>query len=176
MLDKVLESDKNFNEALFLSKVDHIFIMILDAILENDMISVKHYLSDEVYNKFNNMVNSYKVKGITRIFDEMNVKKTNIIDTYIQDNKINIVVNLTSRYMDYFIDENGNFISGNNQSRIEKEHKIVLSKDINAKELKEARRCNNCGKTLDINDTGVCPYCKQVIDMSEYDYIVTQID
>lgn len=176
MLNKVIEYDKNFNEALFLSKADHIFIMILNAILENDMTSVKHYLSDEVYKKFDAMVNSYKEKGITRIFDEMNVKQTKIVDTNIQDNKINITIDLTSRYMDYFIDENGNFVSGNNQSRIEKNHRIVLTKDINAKELKEARRCNHCGKTLDINATGVCPYCKEVIDISMYDYIVTQID
>ena len=106
----------------------------------------------------------------------MNVKQTKIVDTNIQDNKINIIIDLTSRYMDYFIDEDGNFVSGNNQSRIEKNHRIVLTKDINAKELKEARRCNHCGKTLDINATGVCPYCKEVIDISMYDYIVTQID
>ena len=176
MIEKITENDTNFNEALFLSKVDHIFIMILDAILENDMISVKHYLSDNVYNKFNDLVNTYKEKGLTRIFDEMNVKETKILDSYIQDNKINIEINLTSRYMDYFVDENGNFVSGNNQSRIEKEHRIIFSKNINAKKLQEARRCTSCGRTLDINNTGVCPYCKQVIDMSKYDYIITQMD
>ena len=67
MLNKVIEYDKNFNEALFLSKADHIFIMILNAILENDMTSVKHYLSDEVYKKFDAMINNYKKKGITKI-------------------------------------------------------------------------------------------------------------
>ena len=176
MIEKITENDTNFNEALFLSKVDHIFIMILDAILENDMISVKHYLSDNVYNKFNDLVNTYKEKGLTRIFDEMNVKETKILDSYIQDNKINIEINLTSRYMDYFVDENGNFVSGNNQRRIEKEHRIIFYKNINAKKLQEARRCTSCGRTLDINNTGVCPYCKQVIDMSKYDYIITQMD
>ena len=101
---KITDYDKNYDEALFISKADHIFIMILDAIMDNDMNSVKHYLADDVYERFNNLVNQYKEKNYTRIFDEMNVKSTNIIDCNILDDKINITVKLTSRYMDYFID------------------------------------------------------------------------
>ena len=176
MIEKIKELDKNFNEALFLSRADHIFIMILDSILSQDMSTVKHYLSNDVYDKFTNLVNVYKDKNITRIFDEMNVKSTSIIDCNMLDNKINITVKLTSRYMDYFIDNNGNYISGNNTSRNEEDHEIVFTKDIHAKELGEARRCPNCGNTLDINVSGICPYCKETIDMSEFDYIITKMD
>ena len=51
--------DKNYDEALFISKADHIFIMLLSAIMDNDLSSVKHYLSDEVYNNFNNLIEKY---------------------------------------------------------------------------------------------------------------------
>ena len=176
MTNKILEYDNNFNEAIFLSRVDHIFIMILDSILEKDMIKVKHYLSEDVFNKFDKLVNEYKEKDVTRIFDEMNVKSTSITKVDVVDNKINIEVTLTSRYMDYFLDSEGNYISGNNTSRIEKDHRIVFSKDLDSKELKEARRCTNCGRTLDINDSGLCPYCNQVTDMSKYDYIITEME
>ena len=176
MIDKIKQCDINFNEALFLSRVDHIFIMILDSILEKDMIKVKHYLSDDVYDKFEKLVNEYKEKDITRIFDEMNVKNTTIDNVDITEDKINITVTITSRYMDYFLDNEGNYISGNNTSRIEKEHKIIFTKNKDAKELQEARRCTHCGKTLDINDSGLCPYCNQVTDMSKYDYIITEME
>ena len=78
--------------------------------------------------------------------------------------------------MDYFVDENGEYLSGVNTHRIEKEYKIVLTKKKDAEELKEARRCPSCGNTLDINNTGVCPYCNNTIDMSDYDYIVTTME
>ena len=175
MIEEIKKIDTNFDEAMFLSKVDHIFIMILDAIMERDLNTVKHYLSDDIYNKFNDMVNSYLNSHKIRLFDEMNVKSTNIDSINITEEDININVTITSRYMDYFIDEDGNYISGVNDHRIELIHKLVFTKKINAKELKEARRCPNCGNTLDINHSGVCPYCNQTIDMSNYDYILVEI-
>ena len=175
MIEEIKKIDTNFDEAMFLSKVDHIFIMILDAIMERDLSTVKHYLSDDIYNKLNEMVNSYLNSHKIRLFDEMNVKSTNIDSVNITEEDININVTITSRYMDYFIDEDGNYISGINDHRIELIHKLVFTKKINAKELKEARRCPNCGNTLDINHSGVCPYCNQTIDMSNYDYILVEI-
>lgn len=176
MIEEIIKYDKEFNEAKFLSKVDHIFIMILDAIMENDMSSVKHYLTDDIYQKYDELVNGYIDKGLTRLFDEMNVKSTTINDVIINENEINVIITIVSRYMDYFIDDNGEYVSGENTHRIEKNHKIKFTKKINTKELKDARRCPSCGNTLDINDSGVCPYCKQTINMKDYDYIITEID
>ena len=173
---KITDYDKNYDEALFISKADHIFIMILDAIMDNDMNSVKHYLADDVYERFNNLVNQYKENNYIRIFDEMNVKSTEILDSSYNNDSINIDVLITSRYMDYFLDNEGEFVSGNNEHRIETKHYITFTKSIGAKELNEARRCPSCGSTLDINNSGVCPYCKQIIEMKDYDYIITKIN
>ena len=176
MKEEIIKVDNTYDEAIFLSRVDHIFIMILDAIMGRDMSSVKHYLTDEVYERYNDLVNSYINDKKIRLFDEMNVKSTTIENVNITDTEINIEVILTSRYMDYFMDEDGNYISGINDHRIEKNHYITFTKNIGAKELKSARRCPSCGATLDINHSGVCPYCKSTIDMSNYDYIITRID
>ena len=78
--------------------------------------------------------------------------------------------------MDYFVNENGEYISGTNDHRIETDHHIILTKKINSLNLGTARRCNHCGKTLDINHSGVCPYCNQVIDITNYEYIVTKLN
>ena len=175
-MNEIIKYDKDFDESVFLTKADHIFIMILDAIMDNDMSSVKHYLTDEIYNRYVEMVNEYIEKGYTRLFDEMNVKSTEITGVNFENDKINIIVNLVSRYMDYFVDDNGDYVSGINTHRIEKSHTIIFSKNLDAKKLNEARRCPSCGNSLNINNTGVCPYCNQTIDMSKYDYIITQID
>jgi predicted lipid-binding transport protein (Tim44 family) len=176
MIDEIRKYDDDFTEATFLTKADHIFIMILSAIMENDLSSVKHYLSEDVYNHFDELVKSYEKDKVIRLFDEMNVKSTDIIDAYKNDNGINIVVKLVSRYMDYFINEDGEFASGINDHRIELSHNIVFTKNLNAKELDEVRRCPTCGHSLDINSSGLCSFCGNTIDMSEYDYIVTEID
>lgn len=176
MINDVLKYDKSFTEATFLTKADHIFMMLLDGIIQKDLCDVKHYLSNETYNNFNTLIEKYNKDNVTRIFDETNVKSSNIEKIDINDSYINITVNLISRYMDYFINDDGEYISGINDRRIEKNHKITFTKRIDAKTLGEARRCNSCGNTLDINASGVCPYCNSTIDMSLYDYIITNID
>lgn len=176
MIEKILEYDKNFDESVFLTRIDHIMIMILGGIMENNMKDVKHYLSDETYDKFTTLVEDYKSKGITRIFGEMNIKNSSISNVEIVDNKINITCNIITRYMDYFVDSDGNYISGINNHRIERNNTIVFSKRVDASELLSARRCPNCGKTLDINASGVCPYCNGTFNMEKYDYIVSKMD
>ena len=176
MIDEIKKYDDDFTEATFLTKADHIFIMILSAIMENDLSSVKHYLSENVYNHFDELVKSYEKDKVIRLFDEMNVKSTDIVNYTVEDNKLNIKVLLVSRYMDYFIDEDGEFKSGINDHRIELEHHITFTKRLDAKDLDEVRRCPTCGHSLDINASGLCPYCGQTIDMSDYDYIITEID
>ena len=173
--DEIKKYDEDFDLAHFYTKVDHIFTMILSAIMERDTSNVKHYLSNEIYEDYNKLINSYIEDKKIRLFDEMNVKSTDIIDVYKNNYGINIVVKLVSRYMDYFIDEEGKYINGINDHRIEVDHEIVFTKKLDTKELKEVRKCPSCGNSLDINVTGVCPYCKQTIDMSNYDYIVTKI-
>ncbi len=176
MIEEIKKYDKNFNEDLFLSNTDHIFIMILDAIMDKNITNVKHYITENVFTSLNNLVTTYINNNKTRLFDEMNIKSTKIINYNIDNNMINIEVLLTSRYMDYFIDENGKYIEGINDHRIEKNYHIILSKNINAEKLKEARTCQNCGATLDINASGICPFCKKIIDLKNKEYIISKID
>lgn len=175
MIEKLEEFDKSFSEGLFLTKVDHIFIMLLTSIMEKNIDRVKHYLSNDVYLRYKQMVDKYKEDETTRLFDEMNVKSTQISNVEINENEIIVTVNLTSRYMDYIIDKDGNYVSGENTRRIEKSNLITFTKKINAESLKAVRKCPSCGSSLDLNDTAVCKYCHQPFDMSKYDYIITDI-
>ena len=176
MTEEIIKYDSSFTEATFLTKAEHIYMMMLDAVMEKDLNEVKHYLSEKVYEYLNSMVSDYTSRNVIRIFDETNVKTSSIDSYYTDEETINIVVNLTSRYMDYFIDDDGNYLYGTNDHRVEREHRIVFTKKFNVKHLNEARPCPSCGHSLDVNASGVCPYCKQVIDMSNYDYIVSEID
>ena len=144
--------------------------------MRKDLSDIKHYLSPEIYNRYNYLIEIYKEEKKTRIFEEMNVKSSAIRNVYYKDNCVNIEVILTSRCIDYFIDEDGFYLSGDKHTRIIKNIYITLSKKADAKELGEARRCPNCGKTLDINKSGECPYCGMIIDMRDYDYVITSLE
>ncbi len=176
MLEEIAKYDKDFSEGTFLTKVDHIFIMILDAIMENDMSNVKHFLNEDIYLKYEELIKEYSSKGYTRIFDEMNVKSTHISGYNVNEENINVDIILTSRYMDYFLDSNGEYVSGENTKRIEKNHYITFTKKINAEKYNEIRRCPGCGASIDINNNGRCKYCGTTFNAKDYDYIITKME
>lgn len=177
MEQEIKKYDNDFNIGIFINKVDRIFIMLLDALMERNIDNIKHYISDSIYEHFSNLAKQYEQKNIIRVFDEMNVKSTNIECYEIKDNNIYITVNLVSRYMDYFIDaNNGNYISGINNQRIEINHKIIFAKKLYTKDIGVSIKCPTCGNSMNINNSGICDFCKNIIDMSDYDYIITKID
>ena len=111
--------DKDFNEAMFITKVNNIFIMLYTSIMMDDLDRVRHFISDNLEKKYELILKELKEKHLRQMYDELNVKDTNITNIEIKDNKICINVKLISRYMDYKVDENFNVVSGDNTRRVE---------------------------------------------------------
>ena len=120
MLNKLINLDPTFTESSFKTKVDNIFVMLHMSLMTDNMKRVDHFISDNVYEEFNNRLNVLNSNNERQMFDELNVKSTDIIKVDITDDKYIITVRIISRYMDYIIDkESGNFKRGNNTSRVE---------------------------------------------------------
>lgn len=175
MINDIINADKEFSESTFLSNVDHIFIMLLSAIENNDIESVKHYLANDIYVRYKEMCDEYKSKGVKRLFDEKNVKTSRITGSMITDYFMTIDVTLVARYMDYFVDEKNRYVSGENIKRIQKTYKLSLTKMRKHKNLGEIRHCPYCGNSLDLNNSGVCDYCRKSFNMEDFGYLVTYL-
>ena len=176
MLDELITLDPTFTESSFKTKVDNIFVMLHMSLMTNNMKRVDHFISDEVYEEFTNRLNVLNNNNERQMFDELNVKSTDIIKVVITPNKYIITVRLISRYMDYVIDkESSNFKRGNNTSRIEKENILIFEKNINAKVQGLVRFCPNCGHPMDVNKSGYCEYCHSTYNQENYDWVLTSI-
>ncbi len=164
------------NNDELISKLSNIYIMLLYSIMTNDINRVKHYLSEEIFYKYKNIVDNHISNNETEMFDELNVYKINIIKRDILDNKEIITVRLESRYMNYIIDnETKKIKSGVNTHRIEKTNILVFEKNNNISDNKAVHHCSNCGANLDINYNGVCSYCNKSVDLND-DYVLTILD
>lgn len=166
----------NFNEAMFKTKVDNVFVKLHTAIILRDLSSVKHFISNKVYDKYQNYIDKLINNKEIQMYDELNVKDTKIINKYEDDNKYIIEVEIISRYMDYVIDEDSsNLIRGNNTSRVEKTNKLVFVKNKDTKEQKMARKCPSCGANISVNTSGKCEYCGSTYNLEDYDFILDEI-
>ena len=108
--------------------------------------------------------------------NELNVKTSSIKRIYEEDDRYVIEANLTARFMDYRVNKDTNeYIEGVNDHRIEKDYVLVFKKYVNAKGTGIINKCQNCGASLDINNTGVCPYCRGTYNLEAYNWILTDI-
>lgn len=176
-MDKLMTIDKTFNEALFITKVNNIFVKLHTAIILNDLESVKHFLNNDVYEKYKRILENLNLHNEQQMFDELNVKETFIENIEILEDKINITVKIISRYMDYIIDKNTlEYIRGNNTRRIERNNYLTLTKNIKTNQLGISRKCLSCGADINVNNSGKCNYCGNVFPLENYDYILTSIE
>ena len=165
-----------FNEAMFKTKVDNIFVKLFTSIMKGDLSDVDHYISDEVKNKYMTYINELKSRNERQMYDELNVKDTKILSRKELEDKEVIEVEIISRYMDYIIDiDSGETIKGDDTRRIEKRNILVFEKKNDTKDIKLVRKCPGCGASISVNTSGKCDYCGTIYNLEDYDYILTDI-
>ena len=176
MLNELIKNDTNFNEGSFKSYVANVFVKLFTSVMLDELDNVKHFLSEDVYNQYKSKIDDLNNKGLRQIYAELNVKDSSIIKVSITDTDFIVTVIVTSRYMDYIVDKNsGNFISGNNQSRIEKNYTLIFTKKRNFLQQGVVRKCPGCGASISVNTSGKCEYCGTIYNLEKYDYILTSI-
>lgn len=169
--------DTSFNEVMFLSKVNNIFIQLLNSVMFDELKEVNHFIGDEVYKHYEEIIASNKVRNTRQVFDELHVKYTKIENIEVTDDKYKITVYLESRYMDYCVDlSTRKVISGNDYSSILANYRLVFEKDTDTKKQGIIRECSSCGASMDINDSGVCKYCGSIYKQEDYDWVLASIE
>ena len=168
---------KNFNEAMFKTKVDNIFVKLYTSIMKGNLSDVVHFIGDNLQNELENRINNLNSQNKRQMYDEINVKDTKIISRDIEFDKEVVIVEIISRYMDYIIDnDTGDLLSGDDSRRIEKRNILRFEKKLDAKEIGIVRMCHGCGASISVNTSGRCPYCDRVYDQEDYDYVLVSID
>lgn len=176
MID-IANYDRNFTESTFKSKIDNMFVMLHTAVMLEDLPRVDHFIGDELYSKYETLINELQNRNLRQMYDELNVKSTTILSSDLIDNKLVVKVLIVSRYMDYKMDKTtGKCVLGNNKSRIEKNNYLTLEKKLDARTLGISRKCNACGANININESGKCDYCGTIFNTEEYDWIITEIN
>ena len=156
---------EDFNEAMFKTKVDNIFVKLYTCIMKGNLTDVRHFISEELYNNYINKINELISHNKRQMYDEINVKNTMIINRKILEDKEIIDVEIVSRYMDYIIDINtGDLISGDDTRRIERRNILRFEKKLNTKDFGIVRKCPGCGASINVNNTGKCEYCDTIFN------------
>ena len=176
-IEEYKQIDPSFELSMFMTKVNNIFIKLFTSIMMDKLDDVKHFISQDTLQYASNILNNAKNSGNRQMFDELNVKDSNIIDIQVNDNVHTIKVYLQSRYMDYIINlSNGNLVSGNNTSRIQVDYDLTFVKKSTTSTQGIIRKCPSCGAALSVNTSGKCEYCGSIYNQSDYDWVLDKIE
>ncbi len=176
-IEELKKMDSTFNESMFMSKVNNIFIQLLSAIMLDKLDDVKHFISTEVYDWAKKIVDDNKEKNYRQMYDELNIKETKIKEIEVNGSVYIIKVFLQSRYIDYIMNlSDGSLVSGNNNSRIEQGYYLTFTKKITANNQGIARKCPSCGASINVNARGICQYCGSIYNQEDYDWVLTHLE
>lgn len=172
MIEEIKQYDSNFSESGFITYINNIFVQVKMGIVLKNLINIKHFVSSNLYEQLEGVVDNLNKRELTQMYDELNVYDTQLLKFSKTDEKLVLEVNLISRVLDYQMDKNGKIVKGNNDRRIEQNNYLTFTKKINAKEIESMMKCPNCGATLEINKSGRCPYCHGIFDLDDYNWIL----
>ena len=127
-MNEILKYDPEFTESKFKTYVDNVFIQLHMAVVTKELENIKHFVSDEVYNKYQKIVDDLSGRHLIQMYDEINVAQTDILGYRVTDTDMIIEVNLISRYLDYLMDEDGNYVSGDTDVRSERNNHLIFTK------------------------------------------------
>lgn len=169
--------DSSLNNAMFLTKVDNIMVMLHSAVMKRDMNIVKHKISDNIYNEYLDIVNKSISNHEIQMYGEFNIKSSSIRNIRLDENFIIVDVDMTIRYLDYIIDDETKKVkSGATDRREEHNYTLTFIKRKDAKTLEPSRHCPTCGSSMDISASGKCDYCGTIFNTLDYDYVLSKIN
>lgn len=168
--------DPSFDQAMFITKINNMFVKFFTAIMLDEMEDVKHFVSDNVYEYGLNILNKYKEKNQRKMYDMLNVKNSWIEGIEVKEDVYIMNVFLQSRYLDYIISlDSGEVLSGNDKDRIQVDYKIELTRKKKVAEQGISRKCPGCGASLSVNTSGKCEYCGSIYNQEDYDWVITEL-
>lgn len=177
IFQKLIESDQDFAESKFRSKVENTFIQIKLAIVTGKIEKINHFVNDETYEKIKQKVEKDKANNRIQIYDELNVSNVEIINIEEVSDRFMITVKVHSKALEYYIDrESRSYLSGNNHSRTDRDTIIEYTKMKNAQTYKVNRKCPTCGANIDVNANGQCIYCHTIFNLEKYDWVITKME
>ena len=175
-MNEILKYDPEFSESKFKTYVDNVFIQLHMAVVTKELENVKHFLSEEVYNKYKQKIDDLNSKHQIQMYDELNVAQTEILSYEVTNTDMIIKVYILSRYLDYLMDEDANYISGDTDVRSERANYLTFTKKINHQETGTVKKCPGCGASIDVNANGKCAYCETIYNLDETGWVLTSIE
>lgn len=130
MIDEVIKYDKDFSEKALFKYAEDIFNALINALMTSNITNLYPYLSENIYDKYQELIDGYKKMKIKRVFSDISFKNKIIQSSSANENEIKVKILMMTKYKDIFFHLNGEIVNEGTNNIIEKGHYITFTKDL----------------------------------------------
>lgn len=163
---------ENFDVRKFYNHIFNIYKDIQIAWMNNNLDSVRHLMSDEMFNMYKMQLMTLTNKHQKNMMEDIQFVDAKIMEIRDNGNKREFDIMLRVTCYDYIIDENTNeVLRGNKNLRNEYLYKLSF---IKTNTSINTLKCPNCGAKIGDGNSVKCEYCNSVIVKDSNEYILTE--
>ena len=169
---KLKELIPGFDDKQFLQDGYKIFLDVEDAWMNFELDKVKDVITDEMFNMYESQLSSMEIKGEQNIMNGFNLKDCAISNCEYQNDNIEVTTKYIIEFYDYIIEkESGKVLRGSRTSKLRMYYDFTfVMKNTDEK----IDHCPNCGAPVEVNASGVCPYCNSKIVGENTEWVMSK--
>jgi predicted lipid-binding transport protein (Tim44 family) len=171
--------DPNFNEQVFIDRAQAAFFALQKGWQERNLEPVRVYMSDALYHRWKTQVDGMVAQHKHNVMENLVIGGVRVVKASSDANFDSITVRIDASAADYDVDDQTNrVVFGSRQQRPFTEFwTFTRSGAVRTKagETAEITQCPNCGAPLNINESGVCQYCKATVTTGQFGWVLDNI-
>lgn len=177
VINKIRENDPDFSPEQFKAFAKDVFIRVQEAWEAKDWAVVRPFESDKLYNAHERQLREFIESRKTNHIDGQDIKSVLLTDTRTEGVNEVLVIRLNASVIDYTTDDvTGKITQGDMTTRYNRFYKLefIRTAGVKTNSSKDAlaHACPSCGAPIELNSSGRCEYCLNVVTSGEYGWVL----
>jgi len=161
------------DQDMFLMREAYIIKKVLYAYSNNELHTVRHFMTDELYKKLLRDLENDRKLGQKVCIEEVHVElQVNREFDALDKHYIEAICNCKN--LKYVLKDN-KVIGGSRDKRSLYSTKMLFMKNSDANE-RTFITCDGCGASFDLKNTGSCPTCGKKYNYEQHDYVIEEME
>lgn len=177
-LSALQSRDPNFNQQLFLDRAQTTFFALQNAWMQRNLEPARIYLSDGIYQRWKLQVDQMVAQHKRDVLENLVIGGCAIAQVAGDPNIDSITVRIDASAADYDVDDTNKIVRGDRTPRPFTEYwTFVRSRAARTRSGEGAQitQCPNCGAPVQVNESGVCAYCKATVTSGQFGWVLDNI-
>lgn len=169
---KIKEVIPGFDENKFMEDGYNIYLAVQDAWMNFDLEKVHNSITDELFNQYESQLSSMEIKGEQNIMNGFKLRDKAIRNCVVQNDNLEVTTRYIVEFYDYIVNkETGAVLRGTKSRKVRQTYDITFVMKANEEKLD---KCPNCGAPVEVNASGVCPYCGSKIVGENTEWVMSK--